>query len=191
LPEAEADGSPGPTDPVWIEAADRFRAIFEAEHGYVWSTLRRLGVPVADLEDVSHEVFIRAFRRFGDFDASRPARPWLFGFAYRGASDYRRLARHRHEISSDAASDAVDPAPSADEQLDERDKRAMLERALDSVPLERRAVFVLHEIEGRAVPDIAESLGLPVNTAYSRLRIARAELGAAIARIRAQRREAP
>jgi RNA polymerase sigma-70 factor, ECF subfamily len=174
-----------------IEATVRFRAVFEGEFTYVWNALRRLGVRPSDLEDVTHEVFIRVYRRFDDFDASRALRPWLFGFAYRGAADYRRLARHRHEVSSEISNDASDPTLSAEDQLVERDNRAILDRALDSVPLERRAILVLHELEGRAIPEIAEALGLPVNTAYSRLRIARGELSQAIGRIRAQKREAP
>lgn|GEM_PF-3465459 len=67
-------------------------AIFDEQFGYVWSTLRRLGVREAEIEDLSHDVFLRVHARLADCDPTRPIRPWPFGFAYRLASDYRRLA---------------------------------------------------------------------------------------------------
>src|SRR6185437_13908682 len=72
----------------------RFRTLFEAELDYVFATLRRLGVAPRDLEDVTHEVFLRVHARWDEYDPARPVRPWIFAFAFRLASDYRRLARH-------------------------------------------------------------------------------------------------
>src|SRR5262245_55716076 len=67
-----------------------FRRVFELEAAYVARTLRRLGVDQADVEDMAHEVFLAVHRQLCDYDASRPLRPWLFGFAFRIASHYRR-----------------------------------------------------------------------------------------------------
>jgi RNA polymerase sigma-70 factor (ECF subfamily) len=172
--------------------AASFRPIFEGEFAYVWNTLRRLGVRPEDLEDVTHEVFLRLFRRLGDYDPGRPLRSWVFGFAYRCASDYRRLARHRREVASTSGrdpDDLPDTGPSPEERLDAGDRRAFLERALDALPLERRALFVLHELEERPVSEIAATLGVPVDTAWSRLRTAREEFGAAVKRLRLRQRE--
>jgi RNA polymerase sigma-70 factor (ECF subfamily) len=108
-------------------------------------------------------------------------RPWLFGFAMRVAADYRRLARHRMEASG-VDVDATDPEPFADERVERRRQRAAVEAALDTLPLERRAVLVLHDLDEVPVPAIAEALGIPLNTAYSRLRLAREELRVAIRR---------
>jgi RNA polymerase sigma-70 factor, ECF subfamily len=166
---------------VTREGPERFRPIFERELPYVWSTLRRLGVKPADLEDVVHEVFVRVYRKLAEYDDARPIRPWLFGFAYRGAADYRRLARHRREAPG-VDTDAPDPRAGPDEEVDLSDRRALLDRALEAVPLERRAVLVLHELEEKPVPEIADALGIPLNTAYSRLRTGRAELAAALKR---------
>jgi RNA polymerase sigma-70 factor (ECF subfamily) len=165
------------------EEEPRFRAVFEGELDYVWSTLRRLGVQPADLEDVAHDVFLSLYRRMGDYDATRPLRPWVFGFSYRAAADYRKLARHRREVRADSERDVADPAPPADEQLAQHARHALFERALDALPLERRAVFVLHEVEGRTVAEIAATLGVPANTAGSRLRTARVEFAAAAKRL--------
>ena len=80
-----------------------FRSIFDHEFSYVWTSLRRLGVPPRDLEDITHDVFVEVFRNLDRYDPTRPLRPWLFAFAFRFASDYRRLARHRVEVYEEHA----------------------------------------------------------------------------------------
>ena len=166
---------------------ESFRTVFEAEHGYVWNTLRRLGVRDADLKDQTQEVFIVVHGLLPDFDASRPIRPWLFGIAYRIALRYRALARHRRE-SFDEPPEPVDAAPRADEQLELAERRAIVLEAIESIELARRAVFVMIEIDGAAMPEVAEALSIPINTAYSRLRLAREDFAAAVQRLRARRR---
>ena len=170
--------------PVGVAYEDMFRA----EFAYVWNSLRRLGVRPRDLEDVTHEVFLRIYRRFSDYDRTRPLRPWIFGFAFRVASEYRRLPSLRESLEEEPR-EAVDPSPTADEVLIQHERRVLFEAALATVPLERRAVLVLYEIDGRPVDEIAAVLELPVNTVYSRLRVGRAELGAAVRRARARQKE--
>src|SRR5689334_8515619 len=97
VPEAPDPAEPSSACPVLAPPRLTFRAIFEAEFAYIFNTLRRLGVREPDLEDVTHDVFITVNRLLSEFDPSRPLRPWLFGFAFRVASDYRRLARHIRE----------------------------------------------------------------------------------------------
>jgi RNA polymerase sigma-70 factor, ECF subfamily len=152
-----------------------FRALFEAELQYVWNTLRYLGVHEADVHDVAHDVFITVFQRFEECDPSEPLRPWLFVIAYHAASNYRRLARHRREVHTDGVEPA-DEARGVEEAIDERRRAALLVRALDGIGMEKRAVLVMHDMDGVAVPKIAEVLSIPLNTAYSRLRLARNEL---------------
>jgi len=161
-----------------------FRAIFEHEFDYVWNTLRRLGVPPRDLEDLTHEVFVAVHRQLPHYDSSRPLRPWLFAFGFRIASDYRRRAHNRLEILEE--NDVADAAPAADAQLAAREDRALVAAALDTLDLDRRAVFVLHQLDECPVPEIAASLGIPLNTAYSRLRLAREQFAKAWKRLRAQ-----
>jgi RNA polymerase sigma-70 factor (ECF subfamily) len=164
------------------DAHAAFRAIFEAECAYVVHSLRRLGVPATECPDVAHEVFVIVLRKLPDCDLSRPIRPWLFGIAYRVARDYRRLARFRHE--GPAELDAPDGAPSPEDALRARRRRQLVANALDALEPERRAVFVMHDIEGYAAPEIADALGIPLNTAYSRLRLAREEFTAFVKRMR-------
>ena len=153
----------------------------------MWSVLRHLGIATADLEDVVHEVFLRVHGRLGDYDPERPLRPWLFGFAYRVAAGHRRLARNRLELLG-VAVEAVDSLPAADDRIAALEDRALVEAALDTVEPDRRTVLLLHDVDEIPVPAIARELGIPVNTAYSRLRLARAEFAAAIGRLRRKAR---
>jgi len=178
-PMLPADSAPPPTD---------FTAIFEMHFDYVWFTLRRLGVAERDLEDVTHDVFVQVYKQFGQFDNARPVRPWLFGFSYRVASDYRRLARHRFEMLGDEV-DPIDGSPSAAEHLMTRQELELVWAALAELDLERRAVFILHEVEDSPVPEVAKVLQIPLNTAYSRLRLAREQFAKTVRRLRSRRGE--
>ena len=163
-----------------------FRDIFECEFGYVWNSARRLGIPERDLEDVSHDVFFRVYERWADYDRERPLRPWLFGFAFRVASDYRRRFSHRRELLGVDA-EAIEPSRDALERVIHVEALSLAQLALDSLEIERRAVFVLHELDGCPVPEVARSLSIPLNTAYSRLRLAREQFQATLRRERLRR----
>jgi RNA polymerase sigma-70 factor (ECF subfamily) len=165
-----------------------FQRIFKAESSYVWNTLKRLGIPDRDVEDVAHDVFLTVYRRFDDFDSTRPVRPWLFGIAFRTASRYRELARNQREVMDDEH-DPPDERPAADEQLVAHQARQVLHRALDTVDLDQRAAFVMHDIDGFSVPEIATALSIPLNTVYSRLRLARERVKTAVQRLRRRQGE--
>ena len=62
--------------------------------------------------------------------------------------------------------------------------KELVDLAMDALDLDKRAVLILHDLDGESVPDIARALGLPEGTVYSRLRAARAEFTAAVARVR-------
>lgn len=168
--------------------ADRdraFRALYDAHVAFVWRNLRRLGVADADVEDKVQEVFVVAHRRWSDFvDRGHGPRAWLFQIALRVASDARRH-RRRHPVDPDGgiAQDRVGiDAPQAAE-LARREAIDLLDRALASIDIGRRAVLVLHEIEQMTAPEIAKTLEIPLNTVYSRLRVARVELEQEVARL--------
>jgi RNA polymerase sigma-70 factor (ECF subfamily) len=161
-------------------------AAFDDHFDYLWNALRRFGVHEADLEDLVHDVFLKIHLRRTDYDSARPLRPWLFGFAYRVAADYCRLARHRVEVPY-AHIDVADPERPVDERIEAHEDRALVNDALESVDVDRRAVFILHDLDDVPVPEIARALGIPLNTAYSRLRLARADFAAAAKRLRRAR----
>ncbi len=162
-----------------------FRRLFEAESAYVWTTLRRLGVREADVEDLAHELFLKVHAQLEDYDSTRPAKPWLFAFAFRLASDYRRRAAHRNESLGESP-EPPSREPRADELLAAQDERALVARALSMVDLDRRAVLVAYEMDELPMKDIATSLQIPLDTAYSRLRVGRAELHKAFQRLAAR-----
>jgi RNA polymerase sigma-70 factor (ECF subfamily) len=164
-----------------------FPTLYRLEFPYVWKTLRRLGAPPRDIEDLAHDVFVVVHRHLCDYDPTRPMRPWLFGITMRVVADFRRAGRNQHEVPAEFA-EQVDGAPTPHERLEGREARALLMRALDSLDLDRRAVFVMHELDEIPVPEIAGVLVIPLNTAYSRLRLARADVAAWIRRFRAGER---
>lgn len=166
-------------NPDAAEAEDCFHA-YQRELDYLIGCLRRLGVPSRDLEDVLHEVFLVMFKRWDDYDRERPLRPWLFGIAFRVASSQRR--RTSRELQADVI-EAAHPGEGPDDALATTQGRQLLLAALAFVPLERRAVLVMHEVDEVPMREIAEQLEIPLFTAYSRLRKARKELDQALTRL--------
>jgi RNA polymerase sigma-70 factor (ECF subfamily) len=165
--------------------APDFPTIYASEFAFVWRTLRRLGAPSKDIEDLAHDLFVVVHRRLPDYDPARPLRPWLFGIAVRVVSDYRRSSRNSREVLYRIAStpEATDQAPRQDENVAVNQERTLLLRALGHLDLDRRAVLVMHDMEEVPMPEIASTLDIPLNTAYSRLRLARADVLEAVQRL--------
>ncbi|AKU99950.1 RNA polymerase sigma factor RpoE [Labilithrix luteola] len=166
-------------------SAISFDEVYRSELSYVLHSLRRLGVSDAELEDVAHDVFVSIHRHLGEFDRTRPLRPWVFAFVYRIARDHRRLARHQKEVGG-SEEQAAALAPMPDEALDDERLRRILVEALDSLDIEKRRLIVMHDIDGTPVTEIAKVLDVPLNTAYSRLRLARAALEKALENARSK-----
>ncbi len=166
-------------NPLESVAAPSFRDVFDTHYDYVWNSLRRLGVFPADLEDVTHEVFVRVHQHLSSYEPARPMRPWLFAFAFHAGSDYRRLARHRANVELDAV-DPVDQARDPEEQLSQHEAMRLVDEALQAISLTNRAVFVMYEIDGASMKEIANALEVPLHTAYSRLRLARSTFEAKV-----------
>lgn len=158
-----------------------FRAIYESEVAYVCSWLARLGVAPGDVEDLAHDVFVTFYRRFDDYDRTRPVRPWICGILFRAASDYRRSARSRKETLTPEVELHAAPL-SSDATLLAREEVSLVEKALNALPIEDRIVFGMHEIDGMSIPEIARALEINVNTLYSRVRVIRGEFLAAYRR---------
>jgi RNA polymerase sigma-70 factor, ECF subfamily len=157
--------------------------VFRREAPFVWRALRRLGVREADVEDVCQEVFVVVHRKLADFEGRSSLRTWIYGICARTASDYRRSARVRHELVTDAPPEMSTDARQHD-VIAMREARAKLDRILDELDDDKRAVFVLYEIEELSMNEVAEALGCPAQTAYSRLHAARKIVESAIERDR-------
>jgi RNA polymerase sigma-70 factor (ECF subfamily) len=155
---------------------------------FVWLSLQRLGALDADIEDVLQEVFVVVHRRLDSFDGSSRLTTWLFGICMRVMAAYRRRAYRRREQSvAELPESAMSSERDPHESLVAREARARLLAALDRMDLERRAVFVMFELDDMSCDEIAEILGVPVGTVYSRLHAARKEFQKALARLDAER----
>ena len=135
---------------------------------------------------MAHDVFVVVHRKLSDFDPSRPLRPWLFGICFRVALDRRRKAattRERLDHDDDVTSAEDEGATDAVAVIADKERSALVHAALSTLPLEQRAVMVLVELEGLSVPDCVGVLDAPINTLYSRLRLARAAFARAVTRL--------
>ena len=176
------------TSPTAIDTASVFR-----EHAaYAWRVLRRLGVEERDVEDVCQEVFVVIHRRLPEFEGRSSLRTWVYGVCVRVASDYRRRAGHRREIVTDEPPEQ-ESKDDPHHALAGSQARAQLDAILSQLDDDKRAVFVLHEIEQVTMSEIAEAVGCPLQTAYSRLHAARTKVANAVTRLHADagREEVP
>jgi RNA polymerase sigma-70 factor (ECF subfamily) len=151
---------------------------YRIEFDYVCRSLTRLGIRDADIEDVAHEVFVVLCRKWAEYDRQRQLRPYLFGIAFRVAAAQRR--RYGREVQYDGI-DIPDAARTAEQEVWSEQARAIVTRALEQVALPRRAVFIMYELDEVPMATIAKTLGIPLFTAYSRLRKARKEFERAVA----------
>jgi RNA polymerase sigma-70 factor (ECF subfamily) len=164
---------------------ERIRALLRSHYREVWRVLRHLGVPSAVIEDAAQQVFLVATSKLSRIELGKE-RGFLIGTAVRVAANHRRSYAARRESPDEDLDARAGDAPAADELLDRKRLRALLEDVLSGLPLDLRTVFVLFELEGFEVPEIAEIVGIPRGTAASRLRRAREafEQGAKRARAR-------
>jgi RNA polymerase sigma-70 factor, ECF subfamily len=151
-----------------------YKEWFSAVSGWV----RALGAPESDREDIVQEVFLVVLRRLADFDGQNAA-GWLFQIARRKVRDRRRLVWVEHyfgrktvPVTDEVLTTNWGPV---DDLQTERQRRHF-NRIIGELNEKQRATFVLFEIEGRRGTEIAEMLGVPVNTVWLRLHKARKTL---------------
>lgn len=178
-------------DSLMLGALSEARPALSAErvyalHGdFVWRTLQHLGARNADLEDLAQEVFVTVHRRISSFDGRSKLTTWLFGVCLHLVQRHRRRAYFRLEFLQAETPERVE-AETPEILYASAEARLRLERLLDKLSPERRATFVLFEVEGVSCEEIAELTAVPVGTVYSRLHLARKEVAKAAARLRLQ-----
>ena len=143
----------------------------ETEFAHVCRTLRRQGLSVADAEDVSQEVFLTMWRRWSDYDPRRPLRAWLAGMALRTA--YRHAGRKVREVPRGFITDVPAPQPTPEEQAFESSERSLVLQVLAELSERERTVLKARDVDEVPMQDIADRLGIPLQTAYTRLRSGR------------------
>jgi len=165
---------------------DRLAAMFNEHFDFVWRAVRRLGVPPDGVDDAAQEVFVVASRRLAAIEVGRE-KAFLAGTAVRVAADARRSRSRRRQTPADDAPEPRDAAPAPDELVDRKRARQMLDDIVGELPDDTRPVFVLFELEGMTMAEIATSLDVPPGTVASRLRRARELFAAAVSRIESRR----
>lgn len=158
--------TPGPPD---------FRTLFEQQADFVWRVLRRYGVPDRELEDACQEVFLIVHRKLPEFERRSSLRTWIYAIAARVALVSRRKAYFRREQLEPETRELHQEA-NQEERASQRQGLSQVERALAELDAEKREAFVLYELEGMSVAEVAEAVGVPENTALYRLHCARDEL---------------
>ena len=160
-----------PDSDAEVHAALAFDALYDEHFGFVWRTLRALGLSQSLLDDAVQDVFLAVHRQLPGFEARSSPRTWICGIACNIAANYRRRERRKGGlVPLDPGLPAVASGPL--EHLQTSQAWAIVSRFLDALDEGKRAVYVLSRIEGLSAPEIAEALSIPANTAYSRLHAA-------------------
>ena len=158
----------GPQSPFDLAELYRVHAPF------VWRLAQHLGAPPGDLDDIVHDAFLIAHRRRHDFDPSRPPRSWLFGITrnlvMRARTGKRRDAARLRPVPTDELESNL---PGADDIVQRTQSYALLQGFVAELPDDQREIFVLHDLDSLSAPEVAVTLGIKLNTVYSRLRLAR------------------
>lgn len=168
-----------------VTPALRFERVYDECFSMVWRGLGRLGVPPAQVDDATQDVFLKVHCHLGEFEGRSSVRSWVFGIAINVAREHRRRVRRDPELLPQLPD--VEGGGDPFQAVASHEALQLLDHLLDTLDHDRRAVLVLADWEDMSVPEIAAALNVNVNTAYSRLRAARADFNAALARHHARR----
>jgi RNA polymerase sigma-70 factor, ECF subfamily len=151
-----------------------FQTIYREHYSAIWRFLLHLGVRKSDVPDVTHNVFVIAYRKLPEFEHRSSIRTWLCSIALRVARGVNRSAAVRLEVSAGDLSIAETASTENTlESLHHDGQLELAQRLLDSLPAEQREVFVLHELEQMTGTEIATLMSTSLGTVRSRLRRAR------------------
>lgn len=168
-----------------------FQSVYRQYFDFVWSTARRLGVEPESIDDVVQEVFIVIHAKLDTLEKPEALRNWVYGVVRRCVSTHRRSKRTRagSSVAIGAAGEVVSHEPNPLQQTETNAALELLSSLLAELEEPKREVFELVELEELTVPEVAELLQIPLNTAYSRLRAARQAFEAAYVRYEARNRK--
>jgi len=169
----------------------RFESIYKQYFDFVWASVRRLGVALPATDDVVQEVFIVIHSRLHTLEQPEALRSWIYGVVRRTVSSYHRSRRARDASGVTLATepDMRRTPPTPFDLTEQNDRLRLLWSVLEELDESKREVFSMAELDELTVPEIAEILAIPLNTAYSRLRAARQAFEEALARRLARRGE--
>jgi len=161
-----------------------FKVVYQEYFDFVWSSARRLGIQPSGMDDLIQEVFMVIHSKLHTVEKRESLRSWIYSVVRRTASNHRR-ARRAHADSSSGPPGEGEARSREPTPLENTERNAgfqLLMTLLDQLEAPKREIFSLVDVEDLSVPEAAEVLGIPLNTAYSRLRVARQNFEAALAR---------
>lgn len=151
--------------------------LFRTEAPFVFNAARRFGLSEADAEDVTQIVFVALQRRLHTLHCTEAVRPWLYAVTRRQAAAVRGLSsRVELDPEIDDTPTPDDTTPTPEEELIRRDRRKRILDLLEHIEPERRTVLIMHVLDDLPMTEVANALGIPLGTAYTRLRMARRDL---------------
>lgn len=154
---------------VGLDVAEAYRS-----HGaFIANVIQGLTGRGPHVEELLHEVFIVAHKKRDRYDGRAAVRTWLYGIARHLSLRHNRGKRRFFGLLDQARLEPEPTPPSPETQLAEAERVVFFHQALATLPIELREVFVLYELEEQGGAAIAELLGLPVGTVWTRLRTAR------------------
>jgi RNA polymerase sigma-70 factor (ECF subfamily) len=163
--------------------------VYRDHFRFVWRALRRLGIPEADTQDATQEVFLVVHRKLAEFEGRSRMTTWLFSICLHVARSRRRKAHVRLEVFDEASLERhEDTSADLEANLQRRQGLALLESILDEMDLDQRVVFSLFELESLSGEEIRALLEIPLGTVYSRLRLGREAFRQCLSRAQARER---
>jgi len=169
----------------------QFAALVRDNIAFITKALARFGVPLADIEDVTQEVFHGAYRSLPGYKRSRAQmRTWLYRIAFYQSRYFLNRARHRREVLEPPESfdePILDGAPTAEEQIISEESRRLVVALFNVIEPNRRAVFIAYQIEEMTMQEVATLLGIPTATAWGRYCQAKAQFVRLLKRWRRRR----
>lgn len=166
-----------------------FAVIYKQYFDFVWSSARHLGAAVDAIDDVVQDVFLVIHARLESLQNPEALRSWIYGIVRRTVSDHRRSRRSRDAAGARLGAELKTTGSAQPSPLDLTERNAelaLLESILAELDPPKREVFVMVEVLEMTVPEVALALEVPLNTAYSRLRLARKLFDEALARRHSQ-----
>ena len=168
--------------PALIQDVPQFEAIYQQYFDFVWSSVRRLGVGGDSMDDVVQEVFIVVHSRLHTLQQPESLRSWIYGVVRRTVSSHRRTHRAKVVRESVVAAEGSPRTRTPLDLTEQAGELKLLNKLLAGMDEAKREIFLLVELDEMSVPEVAEALEIPLNTAYSRLRAARLAFEEALAR---------
>jgi RNA polymerase sigma-70 factor (ECF subfamily) len=153
-----------------------FESVYSEHFDFIWRAVRGLGVPVGIVDDVTQDVFLVVHRKLDSLESPAALRSWLFGIARRVCKDYRRANERRGPHLELNDQREVDGGLDPHDTVSNRQSLKVVERYVEGLDEERRALFFLAMVEGLSIAEVSDTLGLNANTTYSRVRVMRREL---------------